>query len=154
VTGDLFPELVNFILFTNVLDGPDHLGQAHLFVDKILLVRFQTRFASVQRLLEVLHRERQRFPKLFHQLVQVEKTLRKGLELAHERLDLCFGVFVCIWAGNWHVELDGGLAACGDIPLNAMYTLVDISSNFTTSPGLNPNDIANSLRRAQAQNRS
>jgi hypothetical protein len=39
----------------------------------------------------------------------------------------------------------------GDIPLNAMYTLVDISNSFTTSDGLNPNDIADSLSRAQAQ---
>jgi hypothetical protein len=29
-----------------------------------------------------------------------------------------------------------------------MYTLVDISTNFTTSDGLNPNDIALELRRA------
>lgn len=38
-----------------------------------------------------------------------------------------------------------------DIPLNAMYTRVDISTSFTTSVGLNPNDMASSLRRAQAQ---
>jgi hypothetical protein len=38
-----------------------------------------------------------------------------------------------------------------DIPLNAMYTRVDTSSNFTTSAGLNPNDIAVCLRRAEAQ---
>jgi hypothetical protein len=32
-----------------------------------------------------------------------------------------------------------------------MYTLVDISNSFATSDGLNPNDITDSLRRAQAQ---
>jgi hypothetical protein len=40
--------------------------------------------------------------------------------------------------------------AC-NIPLKAIYTRVEISSNFTTSDGLNPNDMADGLRRAQAQ---
>jgi hypothetical protein len=55
-------------------------------------------------------------------------------------------------SSRWH--LHGGEHKCsgpyagGDIPLNAIYTLVDISTNFTTSDGLNPNDIALELRRA------
>jgi hypothetical protein len=53
--------------------------------------------------------------------------------------------------GRQHVGHGWEFCADGDIPLNAMYTLVDISNSFTASDGLNPNDIADSLRRAQAQ---
>jgi hypothetical protein len=96
VTSDLFPELIDLILFADVLNCPDHLGQAHLLVNEILFVWLQARFTSLQCLLEVPNRKRHRLPELFHQLVQVEQTLRECLELAHERLDLCFGVLVCI----------------------------------------------------------
>jgi hypothetical protein len=50
--------------------------------------------------------------------------------------------------GDEHVILVLEFLRGGDIPLNAMYTLVEISTNLTTSDGLNPNDITNGLRRA------
>jgi hypothetical protein len=96
VTRDLFPELIDLILFANILDCPYNLAQAHFLVNKILFVWLQARFTSLQCLLEVLNRKRHRLPELFHQLVQVEQTLRECLELAHERLNLYFGVFVRI----------------------------------------------------------
>lgn len=77
--------------------------------------------------------------------------LCESLELEHKRFDLRFrlSIFICFMVSIQCVVVY--ILTGGDIPLNAPYTLEEISINFITSEGLKPNDISLRLRRAQAQ---
>jgi hypothetical protein len=77
--------------------------------------------------------------------------LCKCLELEHERFNLRFRLSIFIYLVVSMSCVMAAFSTRGDIPLNAPYTLEEISINFMTSDGLNPNDIVLRLRRAQAQ---
>lgn len=53
--------------------------------------------------------------------------------------------------GKHNIHLLWVVVEESNIPLKATYTLAEISISFTTSDGLNPNDILLRVRRAQAR---
>jgi hypothetical protein len=114
VAVNLLPQTINLLLFANVLYRIHKLLCCHPpVVHQMRRIMLQRLFAFQQCVFEGHNGERQRLPILLHQFLKLQKTVMKLGKFFDERLDLRFGVVVCIYRiGQNGMSLHG---QCGAI---------------------------------------
>jgi hypothetical protein len=93
MSGYLFPQSVNLLLLSHVLDRVHHFAQIHLLVDKVLSIRLDAFLTPFDCVFEVIEREWQRLPIFSHQLIELQNSrLHLRTRLANYHSDRTMGV--------------------------------------------------------------